>query len=250
MGSTLGQLGVFMPVSLTSPVSADRQREIARTLERDGYRTVWTNEVVGGKDAFVQLAVLMAATERLVFGTGIANMWAREPQHMHAAAAQLADAFPDRFVLGIGVGYPQQAAGTGREYGRPLATLRDYVRRMDDQAAPPAPPAPPAPDVSYPRILGANGPRMTALAGEIADGSLPAGQPPEFTAGARKTLGPDKLLVVAMAVTLGTEAGEVEANLKQHLVAGADHVILMPPMDADSADCMAYWRELAPRLND
>ncbi|NKQ54663.1 LLM class flavin-dependent oxidoreductase [Amycolatopsis sp. K13G38] len=242
MATTLGPLGVFLPISFTKPISADRQREAAVRLEHAGCRTVWTNEVVGGKDALLQLAVLMAATERLVFGTAIANIWAREPQHMHAAAAQLAEAYPDRFVLGMGVGYPQQAAATGREFGRPLATMRDYVRRMDEQTWPPAP------DVAYSRIIGANGPKMLALAGEIADGALPAGRPPEFTAEARTTLGPDKLLVVALPVAVGTEPAEVAANVREHHETGADHVILMPPMDVGFESCMAYWDELAPRL--
>lgn len=54
----------------------------------------------------MHLAVLLAATKRMVFGTGIANIWARQPQTMHAAAAFLAQAYPGRFVLGLGVGYP------------------------------------------------------------------------------------------------------------------------------------------------
>jgi hypothetical protein len=41
---------------------------------------------VGGKDALVQLAILLAATERMVFGTSIANIWARAPQTAHGAA--------------------------------------------------------------------------------------------------------------------------------------------------------------------
>ena len=64
-----GAVGVLLPVSMTS--------------------AAWTNEVVGGKDALVQLAVLLAATERMVFGTSIANMWVRPPQTAHGAAALL-----------------------------------------------------------------------------------------------------------------------------------------------------------------
>jgi alkanesulfonate monooxygenase SsuD/methylene tetrahydromethanopterin reductase-like flavin-dependent oxidoreductase (luciferase family) len=117
----------------------------------------------------VQLATLMATTERMVFGTCIANIWARPAQTTHAAAAQLAQAYPGRFVVGLGVGYPEQAATTGQEFGTPLVTMRDYVDRMD------SPTWPPAPDAAYPRIVAANGPKMLALAGEIADGAMPAG---------------------------------------------------------------------------
>jgi alkanesulfonate monooxygenase SsuD/methylene tetrahydromethanopterin reductase-like flavin-dependent oxidoreductase (luciferase family) len=140
----LGPVGAFLPVPTTSAPSIDLQRDAVRRLERAGYRTAWTNETVGGKDALVQLAVLMAATERMAFGTGVASIWARSPQTMHGAAALLAQAYPGRFVLGLGVGYPEQAASVGREFGRPLATMRDYLGRMG------APTQLPAPDVAYP----------------------------------------------------------------------------------------------------
>jgi alkanesulfonate monooxygenase SsuD/methylene tetrahydromethanopterin reductase-like flavin-dependent oxidoreductase (luciferase family) len=95
----------------------------------------------------VQVALLLPATERMTFGTGIANIWARAPQTTRGAAAMLSQAFPGRFVLGLGSGYPQQAAAVGREFGSPLAAMRDYLERM---AAPTMTPAPEAP---YPRIV-------------------------------------------------------------------------------------------------
>ena len=289
----LGPTGVFLPFSRTSAASADQQREAVRRLERAGCRAVWTNEAVGGKDALVQLAVLLAATDRMVFGTAIANIWARAPQTAHGAAALLAQAFPDRFVLGLGVGYPHQAASVGREFGRPVATMRDYL----DQMA--APTQLPAPDVAYPRIIGANGPKMLTLSGEIADGALPAMTPPELTAQARQLLGPDKLLVVALAVVVdadqnrakatarqtvagrlgqpGTypatmarlgyseqeitevsdrlvdaivgygDAARIAAKVREHLAAGADHVLVMPT-GTDFADGVDQLEQLAPTL--
>jgi len=195
---SLGPVGAYLPVPFTSAPPVDLQREAAGRLERAGYRAAWTNEPVGGKDAFVQLALLLTATERITFGTGIANIWARAPQTAHGAAAMLAQAYPGRLVLGLGVGYPQQAAAVGRVFGSPLAAMRDYLERMA------APTMTPAPEASYPRIVAANGPKMIALAGEMADGVLPAGLPPAFTAQARETLGPDKLLVVGLSVITDT----------------------------------------------
>ncbi|HEV7978607.1 TIGR03620 family F420-dependent LLM class oxidoreductase [Amycolatopsis sp.] len=291
----LGPVGVCLPVSFTSALSVDLQREAVGRLERAGYRAVWTNEVIGGKDAFVQLAVLLAATDRMVFGTSIANIWAREPQTAHGAAALLAQAYPGRFVLGLGVGYPEQAAGTGRDFGNPLTTIRDYLDRMG------SPTWPPAPDVAYPRIIAANGPKMLALAGEIADGALPAMLPPEVTAQARQALGPDKLLVVGLSVVADSdrdrakatarekvsdmlgrpsyaaaiarlgysdqELAEVDdrlvnaivglgapaaiaAKVREHLVAGADHVTLMLPIGGDFTEGVDELEQLAPALAD
>jgi probable F420-dependent oxidoreductase len=207
----LGPVGVFLPFLGSSAPSADLQREAARRLEGAGYRAAWTNEAVGGKDALVQLAVLLAATERMLFGTGIANIWARQPQTAHGAAALLAQAFPGRFVLGLGVGYPYQAASVGREFGSPLATMRTYLEQMA------APTQIPAPDVTYPKIIGANGPKMLALSGEIADGAMPAMVPPEFTAQARQLLGPDKLLVVGLAVVADADPDRAQATARQRV---------------------------------
>lgn len=205
----LGTVGVCLPVSFTTALSVDQQREAVGRLERAGYGTVWANEVIGGKDTLVQLAVLLAATERMTFGTCIANIWAREPQVMHGGAAVLAQAYPGRLVLGLGVGYPAQAAGAGREFGSALATMRDYVSRMDGETWPPAP------DVAYPRIVGANGPKMLALAGEIADGALPAMLPVEFTAQARQALGPDKLLVMGLSVVVDADRDRARATARE-----------------------------------
>jgi probable F420-dependent oxidoreductase len=204
----LGPVGVCLPVTFTSTPQVDDQRAAVRRLERAGYRTAWTNEVIG-KDALTQLSVLLAATERMAFGTCVANIWARSPQTAHGAAAYLAQAYPDRFTLGLGVGYPQQAQSVGREFGSPLATMRDYVTGMDGETWPPAP------DTAYPRILGANGPKMLALAGEIADGALPAGQPPEHTARARQLLGPDKLLVVGQSVVMDDDRDRARAAARE-----------------------------------
>ena len=83
----------------------------------------------------------------MTFGTGVAQHLDPEPQTLHAAAAQLAQAYPDRVVLGLGGGYPEQAASTGRDFGRPLATGGDYRARMDNQTGAPLR------TCAYPRII-------------------------------------------------------------------------------------------------
>jgi probable F420-dependent oxidoreductase len=207
-----GPVGVCLPVSFTTTPPANLQRAVVRRLEEAGYQAIWTNEVIG-KDAFVQLGTLLAATERTLFGTFVANIWARPAQTMHAAAAQLAEAYPGRLAVGLGVGYPEQAASVGQEFGSPLATMRDYLERMD------SPTWPPAPDAAYPRMIAANGPKMLALAGEIADGAMPAGLPAAFTAQAREVLGPEKLLVVGLSVIPDADAGRAKAAARESVSA-------------------------------
>lgn len=239
----LGPVGAFLPSPTAAAAPVDRQRDAVRRLEQAGYTATWVNEAVGGKDAMVAVAVLLAATERMVFGTGIANIWARAPQTLHGAAALLAQAYPGRLVLGLGVGYPQQAASVGREFGKPLQTMRDYVDGMS------APSMLPAPDVAYPRIVAAMGPKMLALAGEISDGALPAMVEPEATAQARQTLGPDKLLVVLIDGT--QEAGDAAAiadTVRAHQAAGADHVVATLRLGGDFAEGVDRLEQLAPAL--
>ena len=293
---SLGPVGVYLPIPFASGPSVGLQRAAARRLEAAGYRAVWVNEGVGGKDALVQMAVLLAATDRVTFGAGIANIWARPPQTAHAAAAMLAQAYPGRFVLGLGGGYPPQAAAVGREFGSPLATMRDYLEHMA------APTVPPAPQASYPRIVAANGPKMIALAGEMTDGAMPAGLPAAFTAQVRQALGPGKLLVVGLSVITDTtdraraqamarhtvatslsrswfaatiarlgfteqqaatvgddlvdaivahgDPDSIAAAVSQHLTAGADHVVLMPPSSGglDLTSGVGQLERLAPAV--
>ena len=66
-----GPVGAFLPVPTRSAPPIDLQRDAVRRLERAGYRAAWTNETVGGKDALVQLAVLLAATD---FAAGVDHL--------------------------------------------------------------------------------------------------------------------------------------------------------------------------------
>jgi probable F420-dependent oxidoreductase len=212
---SLGPVGVYLPAPPRSTPPVSVQRTAIARLEAAGYRAAWVNETVGGKDPLVQVALLFPATERMTFGTGIANIWARAPQVAHGAAAMLAEAYPGRLVLGLGSGYPQQAAAVGREFGSPLAAMRDYLERMT------APTMTAAAAASYPRVVAANGPKMIALAAELADGVLPAGLPPAFTARLRETLGPDKLVVVGMSVITDTADREAARAHARNAVAAS-----------------------------
>ena len=208
----LGPVGAYLPVSFSTALNIGQHRDAAARLERAGYGAAWVNEGIGGKDVFAQLGILMSATGSLAFGTGIANIWARAAQTMHGGAALLAAAFPERLVLGLGVGYPHQATATGQDFGKPVTTIRGYLERMD------VPGFVPAPEAGYPRIIAANGPRMLALAGEVADGAIPAGLPPEYTARARQVLGPDKLLVVGLSFIGGANRDETRAAARARVV--------------------------------
>ncbi|MEW9556170.1 LLM class flavin-dependent oxidoreductase [Nonomuraea sp. NPDC050783] len=70
--------------------------------------------------------------EGVVVGTGVANVWSRDATTAAAASVALADAFPERFLLGLGISHAPVVASRGHDYTRPLATMRAY---LDDAPA-------------------------------------------------------------------------------------------------------------------
>src|SRR5882757_979174 len=170
----------------------------ARDVERLGFGSLWIAEGVASREALTHAATLLHATERLVVGTGIASIWARDAISMASARRTLADAHPDRFVLGLGVSHVGAVTRRGHEYAaRPVATMREYLTAMDDAILKSPEPTRPAP-----RLLAALRPRMLALAGERADGAHTYFVPVEHTRRARELLGADPLVVVEQAVAL------------------------------------------------
>jgi len=205
--SALGTIGFALPgIGLTSEPHIDVQRDAIRRLEAAGYCAAWLKEGLGGKDVFVQLAMLMPSSE-LVFGTAITPIWTRPPMVAHGAASQLGQAFPGRFVLGIGAGYPSQAARVGGDYSKPLTQLRTYVSRLTEGSPPLE-----TPEVNYPTILAALGRAAVMAAGEVADGVMTVTVPPFYVADERAILGPNKLLVVGLNVYLDGDESTARAT--------------------------------------
>jgi hypothetical protein len=126
----LGTVGVWLQAAVLRSVPPGERAAQFRRIEELGYGSLWTGETPGGGDVFVRLGSVLAATERLVAGSGIANVWARPAVTAHGAAATLGEAYPGRFVLGLGVDYPMQAELVGLDYGRPLGTMAGYLDAM------------------------------------------------------------------------------------------------------------------------
>jgi probable F420-dependent oxidoreductase len=265
---------------------AEEARRAAARIEELGYSTVWVNEGWGSKEPFAVAAIVLAATERIVVGTGIANLWARDAMTMTAAG---------RVLLGIGVSHAPLVGRRGHDYDKPLSTMRAYLEAMDKAAQS-------LPEADSPRILAALRPKMLELSRDRAAGAHSYFVPPEHTAQARRILGPDRLLIPEQAVvlesdpsrareiarthmayyltlpnylnnlrTLGfTDAdfadggsdrladaivawGDADAVVKRvraHLDAGADHVAIQPlsPGAPDLADALTQLAHLAPSL--
>ncbi|WP_433201393.1 TIGR03620 family F420-dependent LLM class oxidoreductase [Dactylosporangium sp. CS-047395] len=200
----LGGVGVWTNAVQREPASA--QRELVARIEALGYGSVWQGEVVGTNDVFAQEAVWLAATERIVAGTGIANIWARHPGTARAAAATLADAWPGRFVLGLGVSHAPAVEKSGQQYSHPLQRMRDYLDGLGERPA------------NLPVVLAALRPKMLQLAADRADGVHTYFVPPEHTAQARGVLGPDRLLIPEQAVIVETSPQVARAVARRHTI--------------------------------
>jgi probable F420-dependent oxidoreductase len=203
----LGRVGIWHFLDIFPAAVA---QDAAREIERLGYRTLWIPEALG-REAFTHAALLLGGTERLIVATGIANVWARDAMAMAAAQKTLAEAYPGRFLLGMGVSHAPLVAGMrGHDYQKPLSFLRSYLDAMDAAVFIGAPPA-----ETPPRVLAALHPKSLALARERAWGSHPYFVPPEHTARARSILGPGKLLAPEQMVCLESDPATARAIARQ-----------------------------------
>ena len=191
---------------------AARGADLAREIESLGYGALWIPETAVSKDVYAHSAMLLGATERIVVATGIANVWARDPVAMRNGERALAEAYPGRFLLGLGVSHEPAVKRRGGAYERPLQRMREYLDAMDRARYAGPEPAEPAA-----RVLAALGPKMLALAAERTAGAHPYFVPIEHTAFARKILGPDPLLAVEQAVVLETDVETARATARSHM---------------------------------
>jgi probable F420-dependent oxidoreductase len=171
-------------------------------IESLGFPALWVPEGGGSRDVTSHLSLLLGASDRLTVCSGIANITAREPDVLQAAATTLTDAFGDRLVLGIGVGHEYTTERRGVEWRGPLGRMRAYLDRMDASDHLPAPASSPQ------RMLAALGDGMLRLASERALGAHTYFVPVEHTAHAREVLGPEPVLAVEQTVVLTTDREE------------------------------------------
>jgi probable F420-dependent oxidoreductase len=178
-------------------------RAAAAEIEQLGYGAVWFPEGFGTKESFATAGLILAATERVTVCSGIANIWARDPVATATGARALMEAYPGRFLLGLGVSHPQQVDPRGHRYAKPVAHMRAYLGDMD---AAPYHPDPSLPHI--PRVLAALRRPMIELARERADGMLSYLVTPAHTAMARGVLGPGRLLCAEQAILHCADAAE------------------------------------------
>jgi probable F420-dependent oxidoreductase len=197
----LGRVGIWY--GMIDALPTPEARRAAQVVEELGYGALWVAEAVG-RDPFVSAAVLLSATERLPVATGIANIYARDPMTMAAGQKTLAEAFPDRFLLGMGVSHGHLVAGVRKhDYSKPYSYMVEYLDRMDKALFMAVGPA-----HDPGRLLAALGPKMLELSATRANGSHPYFTTADHTVMARETMGTDALLAPEQMVVLESDPTE------------------------------------------
>ena len=199
MNDDLGRIGIWTFALDAQPTAV--AQDMAAEIEALGYGAIWVPEAVG-RDPMVNAFLLASATERITIATGIASIYARGPMTMTSGWKAVSEAFPGRFLLGLGVSHQPMVAGLrGHDYSKPFSAMKQYLDAMDAALYLAA-----APTVEPQRCLAALGPKMLELAATRTRGAHPYYVPPEHTAVAREVMGPDALLAPEQKVILETDA--------------------------------------------
>jgi len=206
----LGRIGIWTFALDAQPAAA--AAEMAAEIEALGFGAIWVPEAVG-RDPMVNAMLILGATDRIAACTGIASIYARGAMTMVSGWKAISEAYPGRFLLGLGVSHQPAVEGMRQQtYGPPLASMREYLDAMDGALYLGA-----APSVAPERCLAALGPKMLALAAERTRGAHPYYVPPEHTAIARATLGPGPLLAPEQKVILETDPTTARAIARENI---------------------------------
>ena len=171
--------------------------DYVRYAEEKGFEAVWQAESRLVRDAIVPMAGYAAVTDKLKVGSGVINNWTRNIGLLASTFLTLDDLAPDRVICGIGAWWDPLAQNVGINRRKPLSAMRDTVvvlRRLLNMET-----------VTFhsdfinvdgieldvvhgrkeprnvPIMIGATGPKMMELTGEIADGAvLNYCVPPEY----------------------------------------------------------------------
>ncbi|MEU8029743.1 LLM class F420-dependent oxidoreductase [Streptomyces sp. NPDC049099] len=183
----IGRYGIWS-VGLRSEDPARRGElgEAADELEALGYGALW----LGGSSSAANAVPLLEATGHITVGTSIQSIWQHEAESSAAAFAELDQAHPGRFLLGLGVSHAKLAD----QYRRPYAAMVSYLDALDTAGVP-----------ADRRVLAALGPKTLQLSGDRAAGAVPYLVTPEHTAEARGILGEGPLLAPELKVVLETD---------------------------------------------
>lgn len=183
---------VRFSIRLNNDLTVGEYVALAEAAEAAGFDQFWVSHDLFLRSSPVLLSAVVHATKRIEIGTCILNPYTINPSEMAMMAATLDELSGNRFNLGLAAGAAEFLEWVGIRRAKPLAAVRESVQvvraLLSGRAAPyegdflewsrDAYLRFQAPRIT-PIYIGAMGPRMLRLAGEIADGVLPLLFPPE-----------------------------------------------------------------------
>jgi 5,10-methylenetetrahydromethanopterin reductase len=160
-----------------------------RRAEQLGFAAVWQADSRLVREATVPMAAFAATTERIAVGSGVIDIWTRNPARLASLFSTLDDLAPGRIIAGLGAWWDPLAAKVGVARDRPLRVMREVVDSLRALLRCDGPVTYhgtyvhlDAVELDYvhqerrakrvPIYLGATGMRMMELAGEIAEGAV------------------------------------------------------------------------------
>jgi len=201
----LGRLGVWYS---TDKVNGPQLADLLKTVEKNGYSALWYPES-RGYESMSLASYMLAKSEKLVVGSSIANIYARDPFTSRRAMISLNELYENRFILGLGVSHIPMVEGLrGHRYDKPVTTMRAYLDALHKDMPTGA---------NAPVVVAALGPKMLELSGQKSMGAVPYNVTPKHTAMAKKTLGPNKILAVEQKVTIETDPAKARALGRKEL---------------------------------
>ena len=184
--------------------------EQAAEIEKLGYGAVWIGGSPAGDLNYVE--PILERTQTLQVATGIVNVWTAPAKQVAEAYHRIEDAYPGRFLLGIGIGHPEHT----EEYRKPYDVLVEYLDVLDEECVP-----------TSRRVVAALGPKVLKLSAQRSAGAHPYLTTPEHTAQAREVIGNSVFLSpehecvltadVEAARKIGRETVDFYLNLSNYL---------------------------------
>ena len=199
----LGRLGVWYS---TDKLNGAQLAEFARAVEKNGYCALWYPES-RGYETVALASYLLSKSDKLLVGSSIANIYARDAFTARRAMVSLNDLHGGRFILGLGVSHIPMVEGLrGHRYDKPLAAMNAYLDGLYKDAP-----------AGSPVVVAALGPKMLDLSGKRTMGAVPYNVTPRHTAEAAKILGKNKILAVEQKVTIETDPAKARALGRKEL---------------------------------
>ncbi|MGZ4230214.1 MAG: LLM class F420-dependent oxidoreductase [Solirubrobacteraceae bacterium] len=192
----LGAVGVW---TTYRQIGEEHAGEAARLVQDLGFGTFW----LGGSPRLPSVRPLLEATDRLVVATGIVNVWSYDPAQLAAEYAQLTKDFPDRLLVGIGIGHPEATS----QYAAPMVAMRGFLDGLDEA------------DTPLPRdgrCLAALGPKMLELCRTRSRGAHTYFVSVEHTRAARAELGDVALLAPELACVVDRDPESARAKARRY----------------------------------